>query len=148
MKKSKGVAIIAIILACLIGLGYYTSTIMSATSTSQKKTDNKTEAEGIKLGLDLSGGVSITYRIKDKNPSKKDINDTVAKLEERAESYSTEYAVYPVGDDRITVEIPGVYDANAVLRIWEARDRCILSYRKIRTVMKTTVMTVPQGNTN
>ena len=80
MKKSKGVAIIAIILACLIGLGYYTSTIMSATSTSQKKTDNKTEAEGIKLGLDLSGGVSITYRIKDKNPSKKDINDTVAKL--------------------------------------------------------------------
>ena len=115
MKKSKGVAIIAIILACLIGLGYYTSTIMSATSTSQKKTDNKTEAEGIKLGLDLCGGVSITYRIKDKNPSKKDINDTVAKLEERAESYSTEYAVYPVGDDRITVEIPGVYDANAVL---------------------------------
>lgn len=80
-----------------------------------EKTDNKTEAEGIKLGLDLSGGVSITYRIKDKNPSKKDINDTVAKLEERAESYSTEYAVYPVGDDRITVEIPGVYDANAVL---------------------------------
>ena len=66
MKKSKGVAIIAIILACLIGLGYYTSTIMSATSTSQKKTDNKTEAEGIKLGLDLSGGVSITYRIKDR----------------------------------------------------------------------------------
>ena len=39
MKKSKGVAIIAIILACLIGLGYYTSTIMTATSTSQKKTD-------------------------------------------------------------------------------------------------------------
>ena len=44
MKKSKGVAIIAIILACLIGLGYYTSTIMTATSTSQKKTDNKTES--------------------------------------------------------------------------------------------------------
>ncbi len=33
--------------------GYYTP----RTSTSQKKTDNKTEAEGIKLGLDLSGGV-------------------------------------------------------------------------------------------
>ena len=144
MKKSKGVAIIAIILACLIGLGYYTSTIMSATSTSQKKTDNKTEAEGIKLGLDLSGGVSITYRIKDKNPSKKDINDTVAKLEERAESYSTEYAVYPVGDDRITVEIPGGDDHPPRA----PRHRCILSYRKIRTVMKTTVMTVPQGNTN
>ena len=115
MKKSKGVVIIAVILACLIGLGYYTTTIMSATSTSQAKTDNKTKSEGIKLGLDLSGGVSITYRIVDKNPSKTDIEDTVAKLEERAESYSTEYAVYPVGDDRITVEIPGVYDANTVL---------------------------------
>ena len=115
MKKSKGVVIIAVILACLIGLGYYTATIMSATSTSQAKTDNKTKSEGIKLGLDLSGGVSITYRIVDKNPSKTDIEDTVAKLEERAESYSTEYAVYAVGDDRITVEIPGVYDANAVL---------------------------------
>lgn len=115
MKKNKGVVIIAVILACLMGLGYYTATIMSATSVSQKKTDNKEEAEGIKLGLDLSGGVSITYQIVDKNPSKKDLDDTVAKLEERAETYSTEYAVYPVGDDRITVEIPGVYDADAVL---------------------------------
>lgn len=115
MKKSKGVVIIAVILACLIGLGYYTTTIMSATSKSQAETDNKTESEGIKLGLDLSGGVSITYRIVDENPSSKDVSDTVAKLEERAETYSTEYAVYPVGDDRITVEIPGVYDANAVL---------------------------------
>ena len=48
MKKARASAIIAIILACLIGLGYYTSTIMTATSTSQKKTDNKTESEGIK----------------------------------------------------------------------------------------------------
>lgn len=116
MKKNKGIVIIAVILACLIGLGYYTGTIMTATSESQKKTDNQEASEGIKLGLDLSGGVSITYQIVDKNPSKKDLNDTVAKLEERAETYSTEYAVYPVGDDRITVEIPGVYDADAVLQ--------------------------------
>lgn len=115
MKKSKGVVIIAVILACLVGLGYYAGTIMSATSKSQAETDNKTESEGIKLGLDLSGGVSITYHIVDENPSKSDLDDTIAKLEERAESYSTEYSVYPVGDDRITVEIPGVYDANAVL---------------------------------
>ena len=115
MKKSKGVVIIAVILACLIGLGYYATTIMSATSVSQSDTDNQAKSEGIKLGLDLSGGVSITYQIVDKNPSQTDVNDTIAKLEERAENYSTEYSVYPVGDDRITVEIPGVYDANAVL---------------------------------
>ena len=116
MKKSKGVVIIAVILACLIGLGYFTGTIMSTTSVSQAETDNTVESKGIKLGLDLSGGVSITYRIVDDNPSQKDLDDTLAKLEERAESYSTEYSVYPVGDDRITVEIPGVYDANAVLQ--------------------------------
>ncbi|MCM1283034.1 MAG: protein translocase subunit SecD [Muribaculaceae bacterium] len=115
MKKSKGVVIIAVILACLIGLGYYAATIMSSTSVSQSNTDNQALSTGIKLGLDLSGGVSITYQIVDENPSQTDVNDTVAKLEERAESYSTEYSVYPVGDDRITVEIPGVYDANAVL---------------------------------
>ena len=90
MKKSKGVAIIAIILACLIGLGYYTSTIMSATSTSQKKTDNKTEAEGIKLGLDLSGGVSITYEASKKNPTDDEMSDTIYKLQKRVENYSSE----------------------------------------------------------
>lgn len=115
MKKSKGVVIITVILVCLVALGYFASTVMSATIASQGKTDNQEKSSGIKLGLDLSGGVSITYQIVNKNPSQTDINDTIAKLEERAQSYSTEYSVYPVGDDRITVEIPGVYDANAVL---------------------------------
>ena len=108
MKKSKGVVILVVILACLVGLGYYASTILSATENGKDK-------NSIKLGLDLSGGVSITYQIDDKNPSQEDIDDTISKLEERAQNYSTEYSVYQVGDDRITVEIPGVTDANAVL---------------------------------
>lgn len=115
MKKSKGIVIITVILVCLVALGYFASTVMSATIASQGKTDNQEKSSGIKLGLDLSGGVSITYQIVNKNPSQTDVDDTIAKLEERAQSYSTEYSVYPVGDDRITVEIPGVYDANAVL---------------------------------
>ena len=116
MKQGKGVAIIVVILACLLGLGYYLYTIVSATSVSQSETDNSVASKGIKLGLDLSGGVSITYQIVDENPSASDIKDTIAKLEERAGSYTTEYSVYQVGEDRITVEIPGVYDANAVLQ--------------------------------
>ena len=49
------------------------------------------------------------------------MNDTVTKLQKRIEnelgsdSSTTEASVYPVGDDRITVEIPGVKDANALL---------------------------------
>lgn len=107
MRKNKAIAVVILIFALLIGLAVYGVGVLNAT-TAQK--DNS-----IVLGLDLSGGVSITYQIVTENPTQTDINDTIAKLEERAENYSTEYAVYQVGDDRITVEIPGVFDANAVL---------------------------------
>ena len=43
------------------------------------------------------------------------MSDTIYKLQKRVESYSTEASVYQEGDDRITVEIPGVTDANAIL---------------------------------
>ena len=115
MKKGRGVLVVLLILACLAVSGWYASTIITETSVSQKETDNSKASEGIKLGLDLSGGVSITYDIVEENPSATDIADTIAKLEERAASYTTEYSVYQVGDDRIAVEIPGVYDANEVL---------------------------------
>ena len=107
MKKNKAIVVLVFLIALLAGLAAYGVNILG-------ETGNKSEA-GIKLGLDLSGGVSITYQIVNENPSETDIQDTIAKLEERAENYSTEYAVYQVGDDRITVEIPGVFDANAVL---------------------------------
>ena len=107
MKKNKGWVVILLVLALVVGLGVSCVDILNATTA---KKDN-----GLILGLDLSGGVSITYKIVNENPSATDIADTIAKMEERAENYSTEYAVYQVGDDRITVEIPGVFDANAVL---------------------------------
>lgn len=43
------------------------------------------------------------------------MKDTIYKLQKRVEGYSTEAAVYQEGDDRITVEIPGVKDANEIL---------------------------------
>ena len=107
MRKNKGIVVILLILTLLVGLGVYSVDVLKDTTS---KGDNS-----IILGLDLSGGVSITYQIMTENPTQTDINDTIAKLEERAENYSTEYAVYQVGEDRITVEIPGVFDANAVL---------------------------------
>jgi len=65
--------------------------------------------------LDLAGGVSITYQVDDENPTSEQISDTVYKLQRRIEGYSTEAVVYREGEDRITVEIPGVTDANAIL---------------------------------
>ena len=43
------------------------------------------------------------------------MDDTVYKLQKRVEDYSEEAQVYQEGDDRITVEIPGVTDANKIL---------------------------------
>ncbi|MFR7993157.1 MAG: protein translocase subunit SecD, partial [Lachnospiraceae bacterium] len=71
--------------------------------------------ENIILGLDLAGGVSITYETVDENPSAEDMADTVYKLQMRADSYSTESEVYQEGSNRISIEIPGVSDANEVL---------------------------------
>lgn len=71
--------------------------------------------DDIKLGLDLAGGVSITYQAKDENPSAEDMKDTIYKLQQRVQNYSTEAEVYQEGNDRINIDIPGVSDANAIL---------------------------------
>ena len=43
------------------------------------------------------------------------MSDTIYKLQQRVEQYSTESQVYQEGNNRIVVEIPGVTDANAIL---------------------------------
>ncbi len=95
--------VIALVLG---GLAYYASIILSSTGIGEDKS--------IKLGLDLAGGVSITYQVEDDNPTAEQLSDTIYKLQKRV-GYSTEAVVYQEGGDRITVEIPGVTDANAIL---------------------------------
>lgn len=107
MKKSKAVTTLVVIAAILAGLCYYASVIISSTGVGENK--------NISLGLDLAGGVSITYQAVGDEPTKEQMSDTIYKLQKRVESYSTEAQVYQVGNDRISVEIPGVTDANAIL---------------------------------
>ena len=71
--------------------------------------------DDIKLGLDLAGGVSITYQAVDENPTSEEMSDTIYKLQQRVQNYSTEAVVYQEGSDRINIDIPGVSDANAIL---------------------------------
>ena len=107
MKKSRGVVVL-ILVAILTGLFCFTAAVgFGPTGTGS--------AKNIKTGLDLAGGVSITYKAKESNPSSEDMSDTVYKLQKRVEQYSTEAQVYQEGSDRINVEIPGVTDANAIL---------------------------------
>ena len=73
-------------------------------------------AKAIKQGLDLAGGVSITYEVAgEEEPSPEDMADTIYKLQKRVEVYSTEALVYQEGNNRINIEIPGVSDANSIL---------------------------------
>lgn len=109
--KSKTGRIIALILVILITVGFGYIAVCGVDS------DKTGSINDINLGLDLAGGVSITYQIVgDETPSAEDIDDTVYKLKMKAESYSTEAQVYKEGDDRITIEIPGVSDADEILR--------------------------------
>ena len=91
----------------IILLGYTTAIGFGKTGTGAMK--------NIKLGLDLAGGVSITYQVEDDNPTAEQMSDTIYKLQLRVEQYSTEASVYQEGDDRISIEIPGVSDANEIL---------------------------------
>lgn len=77
--------------------------------------DHAMSARDVKLGLDLAGGVSITYETVKEDPTADELSDTVYKMQKRAEAFSTEAQVYPEGDRRITVAIPDITDADEVL---------------------------------
>lgn len=107
MKKSRGIISLILVAAVMIFLGF--TCIFGLNSWDMGA------AKNINLGLDLEGGVSITYRAVGETPSQEDMDDTVYKLQRRVEEYSTEAQAYQQGDDRISIEIPGVQDANAIL---------------------------------
>ena len=107
MKKSTGIISLVLTVAVTAGL-----LALAAVGVGENKTG---AAKNIPLGLDLAGGVSITYQAKGETPSAEEMNDTIYKLQKRVEGYSTEAQVYPQGDDRINIEIPGVTDANTIL---------------------------------
>lgn len=110
MKQSKvRSAIVLVILIALLALFGYTAVYGWGETKSGTGSD-------IKLGLDLEGGVSITYQVVgEENPSQADMNDTVYKLQKRVEGYSTEAHAYQEGSNRISIEIPGVENANEIL---------------------------------
>ncbi len=111
MKGRTG-KIIAMILILLItgGLGY--------TAIAGIGPGKIGSYRNVSQGLDLAGGLSITYQVVgEDNPTAEDMNDTIEKLRNKAETYSTEAQVYQEGgnNDRITIEIPGVSDASTIL---------------------------------
>ena len=107
MKKSRGILSLILTVVLIAFLGFTTAVGIGKGHSGA--------AENIKLGLDLAGGVSITYQVKDDNPTESQMSDTIYKLQRRVEQYSTEATVYQEGSDRINIEIPGVTNANEIL---------------------------------
>ena len=107
MKKSRGIISLILVAAVMILIG--------VTTIHGLDSEGMGAARNINLGLDLEGGVSITYQVKGETPSQEDMDDTVYKMQRRVEQYSTEAQAYQEGNDRVSIEIPGVEDANAIL---------------------------------
>ncbi len=109
MKKNKAIVILLCVLLILAGVTYI--------DIFGVNPEGDGSASDIKLGLDLAGGVSITYQVVgEEDPSATDMSDTIAKLQKRVENYSTEAIVYQEGTDRINIEIPGENDATRILQ--------------------------------
>ena len=107
MKKKHGIVVLFFTVVLIALLAFTSAVGFGPTGTGS--------ARNIITGLDLAGGVSITYAADEDMPSTEDMDDTVYKLQQRVMSYSEEAKVYKEGTNRITVEIPGVTDANKIL---------------------------------
>ena len=84
MSKKKGIIRLVVLLAVIAFVVY--------TAVSGLGSDRSGSLNDISLGLDLRGGVSITYEaVGDVNSQ--DMSDTKAKLEKRVQDYSTEAPV-------------------------------------------------------
>ena len=81
MKKSR--AVVTLLLTVVL------TGLLLFTSAAGWGADGLGSADKIHLGLDLAGGVSITYQaVGDEAPSAEDMADTIYKLQKRVENYS------------------------------------------------------------
>ncbi len=116
-SKVKGVLQILLVLVLIAAFAFVAGKGLGA--------GHRGSAKNIRLGLDLKGGVSVTYQAyvtDDKGkrtgeaPTETAMSDTIYKMQKRVESLeSTEAAVYQDGNDRVTIDIPGVSNSKKVL---------------------------------
>ena len=112
MSKAKS---ITCFIACLVLIVVAGAIVMWGIPKKVPGIGDRGKASYITQGLDLKGGTSITYQV-EKGASAHDISDTRAKLEKRVQSkFSSEATAYTEGTDRITVDIPGAYDADKAI---------------------------------
>ncbi len=106
--KFKGFIIFVVILALAAGLSY-----TAYYGIGEKKLFG---AENIKQGLDLKGGVSIVYETDIENPTSEQMDSAIKLIRGRLDRKGyTEAEVAAQGTRRISVDIPGVEDAETAI---------------------------------
>ena len=85
MKKARKKAIWVLILFLLVLAGSIYVALFGV--------GDRGKAKYISLGLDLKGGLSVTYEIQDEDYSDADVQDTIYKLQKRIDSHTTEHNV-------------------------------------------------------
>ncbi len=100
MKKAKRNAVLYLLIFALLAAG---GVYMAVAGVGKNHTG---KVKDIPLGLDLQGGLSVTYEITNEDPTDAEIDATIDKLQRRVDEYSSEGEVYQQGDNRIVVEIP------------------------------------------
>ncbi|MCR5691976.1 MAG: protein translocase subunit SecD [Eubacterium sp.] len=137
-NKAKGVLQILLVLVLIAAFAYVAVAGIGSA--------HKGKAENIRLGLDLKGGVSVTYQANKANPTEEEMEDTKSRMQKRIEDISTEAAVYREGENRITADIPGVTNSAEVLqRLGKAGSLQFVMYEKLKKVSDESVSGVAAG---
>mgnify|MGYP001397654449 CR=1 FL=1 len=112
----KNIAIILAVLLTIIGLGVWTFTGLPLGSSSVTAL-----VSDLNLGLDIKGGVTVVYEVKSDlkgDELRELVNQTRTMLSERVNELGlSEPNIYIEGERRITVELPGVQNAQDALEV-------------------------------
>ena len=124
-SKVKGFLQVLLVIVLIVAFGYVAYAGIGKA--------HRGSAKNIRLGLDLQGGVSVTYQAKGDTPSEQDMKDTIYKMQRRVEDFSTEAAVYQEGSNRITIDIPGVSNSKEILaKLGSAGNLQFVLYEKVK----------------
>ena len=124
-SKTKGVLQILLVVVLIAAFSYVALAGIGSA--------HKGSAKNIRLGLDLKGGVSVTYQAKKADPTDQEMSDTIYKMQKRVEDFSTEASVYKEGANRINIDIPGVSNAAEILdKLGRAGSLQFVMYSKLK----------------
>ena len=85
---------------------------------------------GLRLGLDLQGGVHLVYETVDPNPSEEALQGTIAVIRSRVDAFGvSEPLIQTLGTNRVVVQLPGVQDVQAAKDLIGAP--AVLDFREI-----------------